>query len=61
MLAYHPASREFYTRCALWLDNLQWEDIDIKAKLALEIAKRHFDYEMIGNRFANFVQEILEV
>lgn len=58
--AYHPASREFHARCALWLDNLQWEDIKTKAKLAPAIARRHFDYDVIGNRFANFVHEILE-
>ena len=58
--AYHPASSEFHARCALWLDNLQWKDIETKAKLAPAIARRHFDYDVIGDRFAKFVHEILE-
>jgi len=59
--AYHPASREFHTRCARWLDNLQWEDIETKAKIAPEIAKKFFDYDAIGERFANFIHELLEI
>lgn len=58
--AYHPASSEFHRRCADWLDNLQWEDIQAKAQLAPLVAKRSFDYAVIGDRFANFVHEILD-
>ena len=57
--AFHPASKEFHIRCASWLDGLQWEDIEAKAKIAPAIAKKSFDYDVIGERFANFVYEIL--
>ncbi len=58
--AYHPASKEFHIRCARWLDNLQWQDIQTKADMAPAIARRYFDYDAIGDRFANFVHELLE-
>lgn len=58
--AYHPASHEFHSRCAMWLDNLQSQDVEDKAKIAPTIAKRYFDYDAIGDRFATFVHEILK-
>jgi glycosyltransferase involved in cell wall biosynthesis len=59
--AYHPASKEFHMRCARWLDNLQWQELEAKAKIAPEVAKKHFDYDVISDRFADFMHELLEI
>ncbi|CAN1211483.1 Glycosyltransferase [Tumidithrix helvetica PCC 7403] len=59
--AYHPASHEFHTRCAQWLDNLTWEDVKAKADKAPAIAQKYFNYEEIAHRFATFVHELLGV
>jgi hypothetical protein len=59
--AFHPASKDFHLGCARWLDHLQWHDLEVKSKIAPTIAKKYFDYDVIGDRFANFVHELLGI
>ncbi|MDX2257054.1 MAG: glycosyltransferase [Pseudanabaenaceae cyanobacterium bins.39] len=59
--AFHPASPEFHRQCARWLDGLTWEQVHAKAKLAPEVAHKYFSYDAIGDRFANFVHELLGI
>ena len=57
--AYHPASTEFHTHCAQWLDQLNWSDIAQKRKQAPELAHKYFDYEVVKPKFSEFVHRLL--
>lgn len=59
--AFHPASHDFHLGCARWLDHLEWKDVASKSQVAPEIAKKYFDYDVIGDRFANFVHPLLGI
>lgn len=55
----HPASQEFHQQCAAWLDELSWEEINLKKSLAFDTAKKFFDYEVITPKFTAFIERIL--
>jgi hypothetical protein len=57
--AYHPASAEFHLSCAQWLDQLTWNDILEKSDSAVEVARKYFDYNILSNRFCNFINNLL--
>lgn len=56
---HHPASTEFHTRCAQWLDQLCWSDVKEKANYAKEIARKYFDYNLVNKKFCDFVHGLL--
>ncbi len=55
----HPASAEFHVRCAAWLDGLDREEIDEKARQARPTAEKYFDYNILSQRFLLFVEDLL--
>ncbi|MBD3882925.1 glycosyltransferase [Phormidium tenue FACHB-886] len=55
----HPSSPEFLDRCAEWVDQLSWSEVEQKSEQALQVARRFFDYEVVGAKFCNFVHELL--
>lgn len=57
--ARHPASTEFHERCAAWLDRLDCDEVAEKAHRARPLACRHFDYEVLSQRFRLFVEDVL--
>lgn len=57
--ARHPASAEFHERCAAWLDGLDRDEVAEKARQARPLACRHFDYEILSQRFRLFVEDML--
>ena len=57
--AHHPASAQFHSACAAWLDTLNNDEIRARAAYARPIAAQRFDYQMLGLRFRSFVQEVL--
>lgn len=57
--ARHPASTEFHERCAAWLDGLGCDEVAEKAHQARPLACRHFDYEVLSQRFRLFVEDVL--
>lgn len=56
---YHPASEEFHQRCAKWIEQLSWSDLEEKKNQALEIAHQRFSYEKIAPKFCSFIHELL--
>lgn len=57
--ASHPGKANFHERCAQWLDQLSWSDVDTKARLAPEVARKYFDYDMLSTKFCSFIHELL--
>lgn len=55
---FHPASAKFHAACATWLDHLRWEDVHQKAAQARPVAIERFDYNIIGARFRQFVEDL---
>ena len=58
--ARHPASVDFHTACAAWLDTLRPEQIAEKARHARRIAVERFDYQRLGAKFCSFVDSLLK-
>lgn len=58
--AAHPASAEFATACAAWLDGLSPAQVQEKAALAPAIARQRFDYEVLADRFSQFLRDALQ-
>src|SRR5262249_25044776 len=58
--ACHPATAEFHEQCAAWLDCLDRIEMTEKAAQARHIAERHFDYDQLGKRFQEFVEDLLK-
>ena len=58
LAAFHPASAEFQQSCANWLDNLSWSEVQAKATNARGIATENFDYNLMSERFREFVQTL---
>jgi hypothetical protein len=56
---FHPASPEFHTRCAAWLDTLDPAEGAAKAPLARTQAEQRFGYETQRQRFALFLEHSL--
>lgn len=54
----HPASLEFHTECARWLDGVSRDEIASKAAASRAIAARNFDYDRLGKRFQAFLQQV---
>jgi hypothetical protein len=57
--AFHPASSELAAKCALWLDSLCREEIAERAERCRVIAETRFAYEVVGPRFAKFVESVM--
>jgi len=55
---YHPASDAFARGCALWLDKLDRAEIAQRATHCRPIAEMRFAYEVVGPRFARFIDSI---
>ena len=54
----HPASTEFHRKLAGWIDTLTWDEINDR-RSHCDAAAVAFDYELVGNRFADFIDNIL--
>ena len=59
--AGHPASPEFHTHCAQWIDQLSWSEVAQKAKQAPEVARKYFDYEVVRPKFTDFVHRLIDL
>lgn len=57
--ALHPADPQFHIRHAAWLDRLSRSDIQAKAAAAREVAANSFDYNVVGPRFRQFIDDLL--
>lgn len=57
----HPSDREFLARCATWLDNLDWSEVNVKKKAAVEVAAKYFDYKIIAPKFRDFIHRLLDL
>lgn len=57
--AFHPASAEFASRCARWLDGLERAEVVARACAARPLAERRFDYTALTARFQAFVADVL--
>ena len=57
---YHPASEDFHTRCAAWLDALSKEEVAAKPLLARQQAEQRFDYTIQRRRFHRFIEHLLQ-
>ena len=57
---FHPASAPFHEGCARWLDGLDRDEIVSKSASCRQIACERFAYEVLGVRFAQFVQALLD-
>jgi hypothetical protein len=55
----HPASPEFHQRCAAWIDQLTWNEVKDKTEHTLKVVDKYFDYEVVGPKFRNFVNDLL--
>ena len=55
----HPASSEFHRCCADWADALTRNDVERRREPARKLAEKHFDYNAIAERFAQFVGDLL--
>lgn len=58
--AAHPASDEFASGCAAWLDALTATERERVASKARPLAESRFDYDLIRPRFQRFVLELLD-
>jgi Glycosyl transferases group 1 len=58
--AYHPASAAFHTRCAAWLESLSHEELALRGERARLQAEQRFDYQQVRQRFALFVEHVLQ-
>ena len=56
----HPSDRAFLDRCAVWLDNLSWQEVNAKKEAAVEVAAKSFDYEVIAPKFRDFMHRLLD-
>ena len=56
----HPSDRRFLDQCALWLDNLSWQEVNTKKQAAVEVAAKYFDYEVIAPKFRDFIHRLLD-
>lgn len=57
----HPSDVEFLDRCAVWLDRLDWQEVNAKKVAAVEVAAKHFDYKVIAPKFRDFVHRLLNI
>lgn len=57
----HPSDREFLDRCAVWLDNLGWQEVNAKKAAAVEVAAKRFDYKVIAPKFRDFIHRLLDL
>lgn len=58
---FPPASSEFHHQCAFWLENLSREEIQAKAMNARDVACQSFDYDVLSQKFSQFVHYLLEI
>lgn len=56
---FHPADVRFHEQCAAWIDTLARDEITQKAACCRAIAESRFSYEVVGPRFASFVESVL--
>lgn len=57
---YHPASEQFHRGLATWIDGIDASDIAAKSALARQIAAARFDYEDLTQRFAVFINDLMQ-
>jgi Glycosyltransferase len=55
----HPASSAFHDQLAAWLNGLTREEIEEKARHGRAVAQERFTYNVVGPRFASFVENLL--
>ena len=53
--AHHPATREFHSECATWIDGLSWDEVRLRASKTRDIAAARFDYSTTRPRFQAFI------
>ncbi|MGO8670030.1 MAG: glycosyltransferase [Capsulimonadaceae bacterium] len=56
---FHPASPDFHSRCAAWLDTLTWDDVREKSSRTVTIAADRFDYARARRRFHTFIDALM--
>jgi glycosyltransferase involved in cell wall biosynthesis len=57
--AGHPAGSSFHRRCAAWLDDLTWGQVQERRARASSRAEKHFDYSVVRPKFTTFVNDLL--
>ncbi|MBY0356356.1 MAG: glycosyltransferase [Candidatus Obscuribacterales bacterium] len=55
---YHPASTNFHSECAAWLDKLTRDEIAAKAKETKKLALNYFSYTDVKRKFKAFVESL---
>jgi glycosyltransferase involved in cell wall biosynthesis len=57
--AKHPSGDDFHRACALWIDTVTRHEVVNRRAIAPEIARRIFDYDVLGQRFNAFIDSIM--
>ncbi|MEM8828049.1 MAG: glycosyltransferase [Cyanobacteria bacterium P01_G01_bin.19] len=57
----HPSDRKFLDRCSVWLNNLDWLEVNAKKSAAVEVATKYFDYKIIAPKFRDFIHCLIDI